>query len=214
VGIEPCGKGSAYDLYLTRELRHAVIARSPTSPTVVDVYVAQKLDVAAGVKQQLQADQAKLMAMPVFKRGKYDGNVTFTFTVDIINDTDKPAKFYLTDVDAGEAHTVAAGAATGFGRYSVDADWVVGDTSMWVFAGSGFRDGEKVPHMVGNEYDRVNASVPTPGNIQVLAHSPVSCRGMKSFADTTWYSAPCSRSWVRTLVASSTVTPVKFAIRR
>ena len=50
---------------------------------------------------QLQADQAKLMAMPVFKRGKYDGNVTFTFTVDIINDTDKPAKFYLTDVDAG-----------------------------------------------------------------------------------------------------------------
>lgn len=50
---------------------------------------------------QLQADQGKLMAMPVFKRGKYDGNVAFTFTVDIINDTDKPAKFYLTDVDAG-----------------------------------------------------------------------------------------------------------------
>ena len=41
------------------------------------------------------------MAMPVYKRGGYDGNVTFTFTVDIINDTDKPAKFYLTDVDAG-----------------------------------------------------------------------------------------------------------------
>lgn len=50
---------------------------------------------------QLQADQAKLMAMPVYKRGKYDGNVTFTFTVDIINDTDKPANFYLSDVDAG-----------------------------------------------------------------------------------------------------------------
>ncbi|MFO1132473.1 MAG: hypothetical protein U1E16_10760 [Hyphomicrobiales bacterium] len=50
---------------------------------------------------QLQADQAKLMAMPVYKRGKYDGNVTFTFTVDILNDTDKPANFYLTDVDAG-----------------------------------------------------------------------------------------------------------------
>lgn len=50
---------------------------------------------------QLQADQAKLMAMPVYKRGKYDGNVQFSFTVDIINDTDKPANFYLTDVDAG-----------------------------------------------------------------------------------------------------------------
>lgn len=50
---------------------------------------------------QLQAAQQKLMAMPVYKRGGYDGNVTFTFTVDIINDTDKPAKFYLADVDAG-----------------------------------------------------------------------------------------------------------------
>ncbi len=50
------GKGSAYDLFLTRELKHADIVRAPTSPTVVDVYVAQKLEVAAGVKQQLQSD--------------------------------------------------------------------------------------------------------------------------------------------------------------
>lgn len=50
------GKGSAYDLFLTRELRHAEIVRAPTSPTVVDVFVAQGLDVAAGVKQQLEAD--------------------------------------------------------------------------------------------------------------------------------------------------------------
>ena len=50
------GTGSAYDLFLTRELKHAQIVRAPTSPTVVDVFVAQGLDVAAGVKQQLQAD--------------------------------------------------------------------------------------------------------------------------------------------------------------
>ena len=49
----------------------------------------------------LNAAKDKLMAMPVFKRGGYDGNVNLSFTVDIINDTDKPAKFYLTDVDAG-----------------------------------------------------------------------------------------------------------------
>ena len=72
----------------------------------------------------------------------------------------------------------------------VDADWVVGDASMWMFEGSGFRNGEKIAHMVGNEYDRVNPSVPTPVNIQILAHSPVTCRGNASFADTTWYSAP------------------------
>jgi polar amino acid transport system substrate-binding protein len=50
------GKGSAYDLYLTRELKHAEIVCAPTSPTVVDVFVEQKLEVAAGVKQQLEAD--------------------------------------------------------------------------------------------------------------------------------------------------------------
>ena len=50
------GKGSAYDLFLTRELQHAEIVRAPTSPAVVDVFAAQQLDVAAGVKQQLQAD--------------------------------------------------------------------------------------------------------------------------------------------------------------
>jgi polar amino acid transport system substrate-binding protein len=50
------GKGSAYDLYLTRELRNAHIVRAPTSPTVVDLFVREGLEVAAGVRQQLEAD--------------------------------------------------------------------------------------------------------------------------------------------------------------
>lgn len=50
------GKGSAYDLFLTRELRQAHIVRAPSSPTVVDVFMEQALDVAAGVRQQLEAD--------------------------------------------------------------------------------------------------------------------------------------------------------------
>jgi polar amino acid transport system substrate-binding protein len=49
------GKGSAYDLFLTRELRHAHIVRAPTSPAVVEVFVEQAMDVAAGVKQQLES---------------------------------------------------------------------------------------------------------------------------------------------------------------
>jgi polar amino acid transport system substrate-binding protein len=54
------GKGSAYDLYLTRELKQATILRAPTSPQVVDYFLAEKLDVAAGVKQQLQADAKRV----------------------------------------------------------------------------------------------------------------------------------------------------------
>lgn len=50
------GAGSAYDLHLTREIERASLVRAPSSPTVVDVFVEQQLDVAAGVKQQLEAD--------------------------------------------------------------------------------------------------------------------------------------------------------------
>jgi polar amino acid transport system substrate-binding protein len=53
------GKDSAYDLFLTRELHHATIVRIPTSPAVVQGFLDQHLDVAAGVKQQLESDAAK-----------------------------------------------------------------------------------------------------------------------------------------------------------
>ena len=54
------GRGSAYDLYLTRELRAATLVRAPTSPAVTDVFLAQGLDVAAGVRQQLEADASRV----------------------------------------------------------------------------------------------------------------------------------------------------------
>jgi polar amino acid transport system substrate-binding protein len=50
------GKGSAYDLFLTRELKAAQIVRAPTSQAVVQTFIEQNLEVAAGVKQQLEAD--------------------------------------------------------------------------------------------------------------------------------------------------------------
>jgi ABC-type amino acid transport substrate-binding protein len=57
------GKGSAYDLYLTRELQHAGIVRAPTSPTVVDTFLKQGLEVAAGVKQQLEVDARRVSGL-------------------------------------------------------------------------------------------------------------------------------------------------------
>ncbi|MDP3618671.1 MAG: ABC transporter substrate-binding protein [Ramlibacter sp.] len=54
------GQGSAYDLYLSREIRQATLVRAPSSPAVVETFLSQQADVAAGVKQQLQADAARL----------------------------------------------------------------------------------------------------------------------------------------------------------
>jgi len=54
------GKGSAYDLYLAREIKKAQLVRAPTSPAVTDTMIAQGLEVAAGVRQQLEADAKRI----------------------------------------------------------------------------------------------------------------------------------------------------------
>ncbi|MBA4177571.1 MAG: ABC transporter substrate-binding protein [Leptothrix sp. (in: Bacteria)] len=54
------GKGSAYDLFLSRELEAATIVHAPTSPAVVDTFIAENADVAAGVKPQLESDAARI----------------------------------------------------------------------------------------------------------------------------------------------------------
>lgn len=52
------GNGSAYDLFLSRELKHAQIVRAPSSPTVVAMFLEQALEVAAGVRHQLEQQAA------------------------------------------------------------------------------------------------------------------------------------------------------------
>ena len=54
------GRGSAYDLFLTRTLKSAVLVRAPTSLAVTDLFLAENLEVAAGVKQQLEADARRV----------------------------------------------------------------------------------------------------------------------------------------------------------
>ncbi|MGU3285081.1 ABC transporter substrate-binding protein [Methylobacterium mesophilicum] len=49
------GRGSAYDLFLTRALRHATLVRVPTSAEAVTAFARDGLDVAAGVHQPLAA---------------------------------------------------------------------------------------------------------------------------------------------------------------
>ena len=53
------GKGSAYDLFLTRTLRNAQLMRAPTSPAVVETFLREGAEVAAGVRQQLESDAGR-----------------------------------------------------------------------------------------------------------------------------------------------------------
>ena len=54
------GRGSAYDLHLSRALHHAAIERATSSQAVVDAFLTGGADVAAGVRQQLDADAARV----------------------------------------------------------------------------------------------------------------------------------------------------------
>jgi polar amino acid transport system substrate-binding protein len=49
------GRGSAYDLYLTRTLKHAKLIRAETSPAAIETFFEDRLDAAAGVRQPLVA---------------------------------------------------------------------------------------------------------------------------------------------------------------
>ena len=87
------------------------------------------------------------------------------------------------------------------------ADLVVDDADNWAFAGTGLADGGHIPGLVDMEYDRVFPEAPTPANIQILAHSPVLCKGVPDHADMTYYTArskagvldASSQGWVKAL---------------
>lgn len=52
------GAGSAYALFLARTLRHAQVVEVATSPEVVETFVLNGYEAAAGVRRQIQRDMA------------------------------------------------------------------------------------------------------------------------------------------------------------
>jgi len=48
-------EGSAYDLYLTRALKHARLVRRPSGPEALEMFVRDRLEAAGGVRQPIVA---------------------------------------------------------------------------------------------------------------------------------------------------------------
>ena len=68
-----------------------------------------------------------------------------------------------------------------------NADYVVASPDSWLFAGTGVSKGTSFPGLVGIEYDRVNPGSPVERPIEVVSHSPLSCRGVNSYSDSAYY---------------------------
>ena len=113
----------------------------------------------------------------------------------------------------------------------VHADMVVTDPTAWLWAGAGIVAGEHLPGLIGAEYDHWSSTDTEPpggSTVELVAQSPVTCRGHTSTADFSYYVAPSgagvldtgTSSWVpRTLddpkigalVAQVTLTMLRTA---
>ncbi|MFE7318290.1 N,N-dimethylformamidase beta subunit family domain-containing protein [Streptomyces sp. NPDC057555] len=95
--------------------------------------------------------------------------------------------------------------------YPTDAPYVVHGAGHWLFEGTGVRSGDAFPHLVGVEYDRVTPEAPTPAALEIVAHSPLVCRGRASHADSAYYTVPGGAGvfatgtmrWVEALMAGT-----------
>ncbi len=61
----------------------------------------------------------------------------------------------------------------GYFDWNTSYDWVIADASSWVFKGIGLRNGDRLPGLVGYEYDKVFANYPQPPGLDILASSRV-----------------------------------------
>jgi N,N-dimethylformamidase beta subunit-like protein len=76
--------------------------------------------------------------------------------------------------------------------------YVVANSSHWVYAGTGFKDGDSVPGIVGYEMDRLFSTFPPPTttNQTLLSRSPfTNDTGQADYANSSIYQAP-SGAWV------------------
>ena len=68
--------------------------------------------------------------------------------------------------------------------------WVVADASSWIYAGTNLHNGDRLPGLVGYEYDGVYQNYPVPEGLQIVAKSPVEGIGSPhDEADATLYVA-------------------------
>ena len=92
--------------------------------------------------------------------GKDDSRVTVAFRDAPVDRPEQSLLGGMVDVDS-------------YCQWGCGFDWVVTDASNWVFANTGLRNGDKLPGLVGYEYDQVLPGYPTPPGEQVLSASPV-----------------------------------------
>ncbi len=71
----------------------------------------------------------------------------------------------------------------------VRADMIVSEAGSWIWADTGMTDGQHLEIGVGSEYDQYIHGQGGPDNVEIVAHSPVDCKGRAGYSDVTYYTA-------------------------
>jgi polar amino acid transport system substrate-binding protein len=90
---------SAYDLFLSRELKKAQLVRASSQESAIDLIVSGKVDVLAGVRQHLEANLAKLPGARIFP----ERFMAIQQSLGIVKGRDEGAKYlreFIEDVKA------------------------------------------------------------------------------------------------------------------
>jgi hypothetical protein len=92
--------------------------------------------------------------------------------------------------------------------YNGKGPFVVADGSSWIYKGTGLRTGDKIPAVIGSEFDGFEPGYPHPTDVEILGHSPTSSVSGNLHSDLAYYSAGSGKgavfasgtaSWVGTL---------------
>lgn len=70
---------------------------------------------------------------------------------------------------------------------STGVDWVVQNASHWLYAGTGLKDGDRIPGIVGFEWDSYLNTGEEPPGLVVLSNSPVDAQSGRSFHNAVVY---------------------------
>lgn len=108
---------------------------------------------------------------------------------------------------------------TYYEAFPTSGSYLVYSPDSWLFRGTGVTVGTSFPGLIGPEYDRVNPVVPLPRPLEVLGHSPIVCKGVRTYCDSAYYTTPSgsgvfnagTMAWTRALLRSDRRTDVRTA---
>lgn len=118
-------------------------------------------------------------------------------TLDPVQGDTTTSKWRAPPVNRPEQTLLGVQSVDGAAGDLANNDYVVTSSSNWVFAGTGFTDGQGVPGLVGYEWERYNPGYPLPVNrsYTTLSSSPVPFNTDEDHAESSIYEAP-SGAWV------------------